>query len=645
MTAFGWRNGSSAATAIGISLLWFVAARAEPPRIEVVARPVRLPAVAPGTDEPGASSAAIASEHFFASQGIQGISKEPHAGIILDEGVAPQVTIDSGGLVLPPSQAIDAATRSPRANAGVRDQGWVGQYHARIAPHQPERWWKPTHIEETVALSTPWWDAQIRQPIGMSDNGLPVDIAALTAGALHHSSFVKVVSANPMIRQSELVREQAAFDWTAFLETTYNDINDPVGSTLTTGTDADRYRNQNWGVNGGVGRRNEYGGEVELFQRFGGEEDNSRFLDPNPQRATRLELQYTQPLMRGAGRAYNQSLIVLAQIQLDQSSDGVATELQEHLVKVTEAYWELYRARAEFYQRQKLLASSESILANLQHRREVDAVERQVFRARTAVLNRESEILRVETRIRNWQSQLRLLVNDPGLVQAGNREFLPSDSPLYWEIPLSMSDSLHTALINRPDISNAIRDAHAASVRLGAAQKDILPKLDFVASTYVAGLAAGSDRGRAFGNQFSAGRPAFSVGFQYEMPFGNRALRAQAKRRQTELEQAMSRFSLTVEEALTSVEVAVREVETSYREMVAKHRAMRAAQSEADYLDDRWRVLPDVHDSAAQLLENLLDAQERVADEEQAVVNAQINYAISIIKLKSEMGTLLRVGR
>ena len=106
----------------------------------------------------------------------------------------------------------------------------------------------------------------------------------------------------------------------------------------------------------------------------------------------------------------------------------------------------------------------------------------------------------------------------------------------------------------------------------------------------------------------------------------------------------MSRFSLTVEEALTSVEIAVREVETSYREMVAKHQAMYAAQREADYLNDRWKVLPNVNDSAAQLLENLLDAQERVADEEQAMVGAQINYATTMIKLKAEMGTLLRVG-
>ena len=41
------------------------------------------------------------------------------------------------------------------------------------------------------------------------------------------------------------------------------------------------------------------------------------------------------------------------------------------------------------------------------------------------------------------------------------------------------------------------------------------------------------------------------------------------------------------------------------------------------------------------LLDNLLDAQERLADEEAAMVRAQVGYAMAIVRLKQEMGTLL----
>lgn len=648
MTAPGWRNGGPAAIAIALGLLLAGDACAETPgQTESEPQPRKLPVVSQLAGQAYTGGSKISWAHAFAAVNADAKTIPLPPPVTEVELIPLEVTVPSHGsceLNLPPSPALSAATRRVRANASPSAHSWIDNYQARIDPNQPERWWKPHEAEGAAPSNLPWWDAGVRQPISTTNQPLPVDIATLTAGALRHSSFVRVVTANPSIRQSELVTQQAAFDWQAYLQSTYDDVNDPVGNTLTTGTNADRYINHSYSAEAGIRRRNERGGDVEISQRWGRETDNSRFLDPNPQRTTRLELQYTQPLLRGAGRAYNQSFIVLAQIELNRSSDVVADELEDHLVKVTEAYWELYRTRAEFLQRRKLLASAKDILANLEGRREVDAVERQVFRARTAVANRESEMIRAETRIRNWQSKLRFLVNDPALVHAGGAEFMPVDSPLLWEIPLSMSDSLHTALVNRPDISQAIRDARAASIKLDVAEKDILPKLDFVASTYIAGLAASADRGQAFGNQFSEGRPAFSVGLQFEAPIGNRASRAQAKRRQWEVNQAMSRFSLTVEEALTSVEIAVREVQTSYREMEAKQRAMHAAQGEADYLNDRWKVLPGANDSAAQLLENLLDAQERVADEEQAMVSAHVNYALTLVRLKSEMGTLLRIG-
>lgn len=646
--ALAWKNGGSAASALILVLLLMNAASTS--ATDPDDRSIRLAPQLEPVNETDGNDDVISWERVFASQQADAEDALPSEGELPPAGESRTFVLEptpSGmvedPLALPSSQSFGSAANTPRANADVQSQPWIDGYQGRIDSNQPNRWWKPDDIESTTPMLPPWWDAGVREPFSTTGDSLHVDIASLTAGALRYSSFVRAVSANPGIQEAELVGETAAFDWKAFLETTYDDANTPVGSTLTTGNNASRYKNRTWDLEAGARRRNSLGGEVEVSQLLGYQRDNSRFLDPNPQRTTQLELQYTQPLLRGAGRAYNQSLTVLAQIELDQSGDTVAGELQDHLVKVTEAYWELYRGRAEFLQRKKLLGSARNILANLNARREIDAVERQIFRAESAVANRESEMLRVETRIRNWQSHLRLLVNDPALVQAGNREIMPIDSPLSSEISLSMSDSLNTALINRPDISKAIRDSHAASVRLGVAQKDMLPKLDLIASTYVSGLASAANTGRAYGNQFSEGRPTFAFGLEYEMPIGNRASRAQTQRRQWELNQAMSRFSLTVEEGLTSVEIAVREVETSYREMVAKHRAMVAAQREVDYLSDRWRVLPGANDSAAQLLENLLDAQERVADEEQAMVGAQVSYALTLIKLKSEMGTLLRV--
>ena len=70
---------------------------------------------------------------------------------------------------------------------------------------------------------------------------------------------------------------------------------------------------------------------------------------------------------------------------------------------------------------------------------------------------------------------------------------------------------------------------------------------------------------------------------------------------------------------------------------------MLAASNESNYLADRWETLPDENDSVPQILESLLDSQERLTDEEAAFAKAQFDYSVSIVKLKQAMGTLVQL--
>ena len=122
---------------------------------------------------------------------------------------------------------------------------------------------------------------------------------------------------------------------------------------------------------------------------------------------------------------------------------------------------------------------------------------------------------------------------------------------------------------------------------------------------------------------------------------GNRAARARYQRRRWELTRSIREFQATVESSLTEVELAVREVHTAYAEMVGKYQAMVAAEDETNYLDDRFRTLPGTNDSATLLLEDLLDSQERLADEEAAFTEGQVQYSTSLVALRRALGTLL----
>ena len=381
---------------------------------------------------------------------------------------------------------------------------------------------------------------------------------------------------------------------------------------------------------------------LEIVQRGGFQDNNSTFLTPNSQGTTRLEINFTQPLMKGRGRAVNETRVLLAKIDMQLANSQVREDLQDHLIDVTRAYWELYLARAEWLQRNRLLNEATNLHQILAARGNLDSMQRQILRAHVAVTRRRSDMIRAETRIRNAQSRLRLLTGDPQLIQARRWELTPQDQPLAYPVQLSTRQATLTALDNRPDIAQALRKIQAISAKVGAAKNQVLPRLDLLMSTYVAGLDDHSDTFGSFGKQFSDGRPSYAFGLRYEIPLGNRASRARLARSRWELTQATHDFQQAMEVVFAETDIAVRETQTSFDEMATKKQSIDAANREVRYLQQRWEFLPDPNESSILLIGDLLDAQERLADEERAFVQAQVAYAISWVQLRKAMGILLR---
>ncbi len=530
------------------------------------------------------------------------------------------------------------------ANQNCRGHELLSPYQARTESYRAAAQHETIpELKRVPEGFSPWWISHVAGSSESGANQLSISLDTLLQMALRHSPHVQVAATEPHIRQTLVFEEAAQFDWQSFLETKYDDTNDPIGNELTTGNNSRRFTQQEFYARGGLRRRNTQGGEVDLAQRIGYLDNNSRFLIPPDQGSSRLELNYRQPVLQGRGQAVNESLIMLANLDFHSASDDFLEQLQSHLSDVTETYWELVRARSEYFQRLKLLGGAERVLENLQGRSEVDALDRQVYRARAAVANRRAEIARAMTSIKNAESRLRLLVNEPSLINTVGSEFTPLDTPLLDPLPINLADALSTALANRPDISKAIRDLRAAHVRLGVARNDVLPKLDFLLGTYVAGLDGDSDITNSWINQFRDGRPGFNFGLDYELPVGNRAAQAAQQRRQWEVTRSLHQFRAVVETGLNEVEIAVREVVTSHREMTGRYHSMNAATNETEFLIDRWQTLPGIDDSVTLLLEDLLDSQERLADEEAAFARAQFDYAVAIVKLKQAMGTLFTV--
>jgi outer membrane protein len=489
---------------------------------------------------------------------------------------------------------------------------------------------------------TPWWQAATFGPLRQSPAHIEVDVNSLIVDTLRHSARVRSISDNVVISQSITTRADSEFDTHAFMESKLVRTSVPTGSTLEAGANVPRLREEDWFYSAGVRRKNQYGGRLEAAQQIGLRNSNSNFFFPDNQGNSRLTLSYNQPLLNGAGTSYNNSLIVLANIDTCVALHRTAAELQDHLLSVAEAMWELHHQRTILLQKQRHLNRAEVILERLEKRRSLDSLESQIVRARSAVSMRRAELIRAGTAIRNAEARLRALVNSPTMLANRQAELVPVQPPRWSFVPVSMEDAVLTALENRPEINAAAQEIEAARVRLDVARNELLPVLDVVLETYVSALRGAYDIGNSLADQFSVGEPSYAAGFAFELPINRRSAKANHQRRQVELRQLSNRLQTAIEIVHADVEVAVREVETAYRELQARFTSMIAAELDVQYLQRRWEELPGDDRAASFSLADLLDAHDRLVLEEVSFDRAQADYTLSFAKLNRATGTLLQ---
>lgn len=519
------------------------------------------------------------------------------------------------------------ATPSPSPNASLPEQP-----KSRLIPVKPEI------IRPESELGT-WWHDKLPSPVGPPEAALPMEMESALVQAIGRSARVEVLRHTALISATAVPQAQANFDPIAFLDTRFTNTSDPVGSSLTTGGSS-RFRDKAWYSSGGIRRQALTGAQLEVAQRIGYENTNSTFFVPKDQATAKLTMNVSQPLLRGAGYAYNNGVIVLATLDVNIAQAQFCTDLQTYLVDFHSAFWDIYARRAILLQQRRLLQEAKDILKELELRRDVDVQVSQLSRAKAAVANREAGLLRYEAAVKDSVARFKALVNDPYLENPAITELIPLDSPDAGYGETDVTSALTTALDHRSEIQEAIQEARSAAQRLDIAKNEVLPALNLVVGSYIYGLQGQSQFAQAYGDQFSVGRPTYWAGLVFERPIGNRGPRAVQDQRVLELQRATGQLRAVTASVHADVEIAVREIATTRGEMISRHQQMLAEQEQVDVLLQRWRLLPGDQQVAGVVFNDLLDAQVRRATAELDFVTSQVAHRLAWIKLRRATGTL-----
>lgn len=485
-----------------------------------------------------------------------------------------------------------------------------------------------------------WWDELVVNPQIGDSQYWNVGINELIAFFLKNSPRLRAIQWVRESAQPAIPENIAEFDPTVFVESNFARLNDPVGNTLTTGG-ANRFQDNNWTTRGGLRKKFRAGGTLEAFQRFGIQTNNSDFFVPEQQGTAFLSLNFSQPLLNGRGKLYNESLIAIATLENNLAGSVAEEKIQTELLKLAENYWQLYSFRAIWLQKLKNVKRAESIYNELQIRKGFDVSTTQLFRAKAAVETRKAELVEALNNVRDIESQISAII---GIDIRNQRfEYVPNFPPNLVFPKLEMGDAFVTALSNRPEILQAGQRAEIAATKTNRSKHEVLPILDLILGTYVSGLDQNYEFIDAFGRQFSDGAPGYSAALNFEMPIHRRAARARLEREQVRWKAVTSEFEDKVLQVQSEVDIAVREVETAFKKLQARAVAMESAKSEMNAQRERLGLALSDGDNIGNTLNFLLDAQDRLADQENLLAQAQADYMVSWVALKKAMGTLVLI--
>lgn len=482
-------------------------------------------------------------------------------------------------------------------------------------------------------------------PLGVTLYGDEQQVAVLSLreviqAAVGNNLNVEFARLGPAINQNQVAVAEAAFDWTFFVNSQYQNTDQPRTNSSVGGfvSGVSRDKRDVFDTSAGLRKSMISGGQVSVQTEYQYTDNNTPGLsvNPNPAYETNLVVQLTQPLLRNFGSDVQLSNVRLARnAELDSIQQLKGTLIQ--VVTDTEtAYWNLARAKADLQITQRLLERGEEVARVLKTRRPFDAKPANISDAVATVESRRSDVLRAQRALRDASDRLKVLMNDPRLPIGSETMVLPVDGPVDQAVEFSLYDAMQAAISNRPEVQRAIISIDNTSIRMAAADNARLPRLDAQALARLSGL--GGTVGRSYDQLGEADFVDYQIGVQFEQPIGNRGPEATYRGRRLERQQAVVSYRNTMQGIRQELNNALRDIQLNYT-LIEQTRSARVAA--ADSLRTLQVEEETLQGLSPEFLNTKFNRQQALAAAEQQEISAIIDYNAAIARFHAATGTAL----
>jgi outer membrane protein TolC len=461
---------------------------------------------------------------------------------------------------------------------------------------------------------------------------LPLSSREAVSLSLNHNLDIEVARYQPWIEDQGIYAALGAWDHQAYANLSAGRSVDAGTSSL---SGAQRLVDDSQDYTLGLRKATPYGPSYDLSYTASRYESNNAYLLLNPQWTQEARLSVTVPLLKGLGKAANQSTLLVARLGREQAVDGFEASLTDSVFQVVQAYWDLVFAIETRRVKEQSLEVARRLLEDTKRRLDRGLAARiDVTQAEAGVASQQEGILTAEAAVLNATDRLKRLV-DPALLREETL-LQPVDPPRppagSLQERAAVEAALELAVRRRPELRQIRTQLASQDVQIDKARNDRLPRADLTGSGSIQGVEGTVSesnkelRSRDFYD--------YSVLLSLEYALEGTAARAALQRAELEKRRTVLQARNLENQVLLEIREAVRAIRTNEQRIEATRHARRLAQEQFEGELNR-------NEHGLSTTFRVLDVQEDLVQARTNELKALIDYTLSTQQLEKATGTLL----
>lgn len=376
---------------------------------------------------------------------------------------------------------------------------------------------------------------------------------------------------------------------------------------------------------------------------------NSSYNYFNPYFNSTLNLQFTQPLLRNAGRFANTAQVVIARRSLAQSRSSFEAEVNDAILQVINQYWNAVQARGALDVQQKSLKLAETSYERDKRALELGALPPlDIYRSESEVAARKVQVIQAGYSLTQAEDALRMTIGADQDIQYRLLEFNLTEQPK----PdgtlerVALEDALAQALSQRPELEMVKNALANDQTNIQLAHNQLRPDLSltgFYQSSGLGGnqydlttgqLVSPGGFSSSMSQTFGFGSPGYGGTLTLTLPLRNRG--GQARLGNALVSRTHDLYnSREIQEQITQ------DVSNAVHQLEVAELALEAGTVSFDLAQKSLASDQRKFELGAETNFFVLDSQTKLAQAELTLLQTQINYQVARAAVDHATGRLL----